>query len=471
MLLFTPLTHTSTQTIYVFNKNYLELDLDEVLSLLRAPPPLQPPVDGQPLWTVAHPRAHTEPETAVSTPPARPSQLATAYLRAAHQHLASAKHLLACLRRQHSALRLSASALDLRALQLADAADELAQAARRELARQAGLLAGLDADLALVARVRVHPEFLSPAARRALAQGAPPRTLGDYVSAAKMRTVADTCARAHADTQARYTRVQDAMARLAAGADEIRALAADAAALDEAELAVQRATDACDRMTDAAGLLESPAADAGQLLAELRQLDQALRDDLTFIVDTKVWRLAASPPHRADPPAQNTFTHRLLGALRQISALNEDVLHLPGALTALQASVRAKTSSTRSRRRSRRTRSPRCARRAPRSPRRSRRWTRSRARSTASRKSPVGRVPGVARPPLTPAQSCPRRSSRSRAGGAPPRTSRRSTSSRSSSSRRGAPRTSRSAATPTSSRCSARSLRGRTQSRLMPRPP
>jgi autophagy-related protein 11 len=186
------------QTIYVFNKDYLDLDLDEVLTLLRAQPPLQPPVDGT-VFSLCSATAptHLLAETVASTPPVRPAHLATAYLRAAHAHLSASKHVLSALQHQARALALSAGALGLRALQLADAGGELLAAARRELARQAALLQGLDADLALVGQVPVHPEFLSAAARRARELGERARTLGDYVSEAKMRQVADTCARTY----------------------------------------------------------------------------------------------------------------------------------------------------------------------------------------------------------------------------------------------------------------------------------
>lgn len=69
--------------------------------------------------------------------------------------------------------------------------------ARRELDKQASLLAGLDADLQIINRVKIHVEFMSPAVRKAIEAGEKSRTLGDYVSDAKMRQVADICARAH----------------------------------------------------------------------------------------------------------------------------------------------------------------------------------------------------------------------------------------------------------------------------------
>jgi autophagy-related protein 11 len=133
----------------------------------------------------------------VSTPPVRPSQISTAYLRAGHIHLGHAKHLLQGIQHQSVALGIAFGSLDLRVLQLADAFEELGLGARREMGRQAALLAGVDADLELVGRVYIHPEFMSMAVRRAMEAGERARTLGDYVSNAKMRQVADTCARTY----------------------------------------------------------------------------------------------------------------------------------------------------------------------------------------------------------------------------------------------------------------------------------
>jgi len=41
-----PLNALCEQTIYVFNKYYLDFDLNDVLHELRVNPPLQPPIEG-----------------------------------------------------------------------------------------------------------------------------------------------------------------------------------------------------------------------------------------------------------------------------------------------------------------------------------------------------------------------------------------------------------------------------------------
>ncbi len=82
-------------------------------------------------------------------------------------------------------------------LNIVDVFEGVAVGARKELEKQATLLAGVEADLEIICQVRIHVDFLSPAARQAIQGGDRPRTLGDYVSNAKMRQVADTCSRTH----------------------------------------------------------------------------------------------------------------------------------------------------------------------------------------------------------------------------------------------------------------------------------
>jgi len=100
---------------------------------------------------------------------------------------------------QHDALRIASTSLDLNVLSISDAFEGFAGNARRELEKQAGLLEGLELDLEVISKIRIHPEFLSPAVRRAVEAGEKARTLGDYVSNGKMRQVADACAKAHSE--------------------------------------------------------------------------------------------------------------------------------------------------------------------------------------------------------------------------------------------------------------------------------
>jgi autophagy-related protein 11 len=131
------------------------------------------------------------------TPPIRPSQLAASYLRTTRLHHEQINQLLVSLRYQHEAIRIATSSLDLHVLAIFDTFDSIAVNAKRELAKQTSLLEGLNSDLEMIKRVRIHADFMSAAVRRAIEAGERHRTLGDYVSNDKMRTVAAGCARTH----------------------------------------------------------------------------------------------------------------------------------------------------------------------------------------------------------------------------------------------------------------------------------
>ncbi|EIN08294.1 hypothetical protein PUNSTDRAFT_143929 [Punctularia strigosozonata HHB-11173 SS5] len=301
------------QTIFVFNKFYIEYELDDVLHDLRVEPPLQPPIE----------------EELSTTPPYRPSALSTTYLRTAHTHLAALQALVNSLHVQHQSLLLSSRALDLHVLNTSDTFDALSATLMPLLSQQQKLLQGVDGDLGLVARVQVHPEFLSANVRRAIEHGeiAKMRTLGDYVSDAKMRQVAETCRKTNGDLQAKFRQAQQAMAQLSEGTDEVRDIVSNASHLDDAEASLRRAQELYDQISDAAASLESPAADTEGLLRELRQLDSALRSEVIFVTSAK-----------------NSYTQQCISALRRISALNADLVQLPPLLSSLQASYRAKNS-------------------------------------------------------------------------------------------------------------------------------
>jgi len=146
------------------------------------------------------------------------------------------------MRCQHSALRIASTVLDLNVLNVADVFDGVAAGAQRELEKQATLIASVDADLEMASRVQIHREFMSSAVQRAMDAGSRPRTLGDYVSAEKMRHVAETCRRTHgthffcsfflqtcaclhvrtADLRERFHDIEASMKKLSDGAAEVR---------------------------------------------------------------------------------------------------------------------------------------------------------------------------------------------------------------------------------------------------------
>lgn len=211
------------QTIYVFNKFYLSSDLEHVLHDLHVQAELQPVVEGIPLYL--HILLHSvkcPPDSIASTPPFRITQLARSYIQTAHIHVERVNHVLTSMHYQQRALGISSGALDHHVLTVSDGFEGLAAIAERELEKQGRLLGGLDADLEIASRVKVHKEFLSPTMRQAMESGDKGRSLGDYVSKVKMQQVAASCQKTHDELKSRFEDVQEAMARLSRGGDEVR---------------------------------------------------------------------------------------------------------------------------------------------------------------------------------------------------------------------------------------------------------
>lgn len=127
------------------------------------------------------------------TPPFRPHQVAKAYLHNAHVHHDLVTHTVNAIRQQNTALGISSRSLDLNILALSDAFEPFAQNAQQTLTKQRQLLDALDADLAVISAVHIHPAFLGGSARKAAEAGEATRTLATYVDEKKMRSVAEGC--------------------------------------------------------------------------------------------------------------------------------------------------------------------------------------------------------------------------------------------------------------------------------------
>lgn len=116
----------------------------------------------------------------------------SAFLAAAAAHHDFVSRTLAAMQVQHEAARVASAALDMHVLAISDTFDVFAEPAERELHRQSGLLVHREADIEIVSRIRVHPEFLSAQQRVGR-----PRVLGDWIAPDKMRQVGDKCAEVH----------------------------------------------------------------------------------------------------------------------------------------------------------------------------------------------------------------------------------------------------------------------------------
>ncbi|KAL0062038.1 oligomeric, coiled-coil, peripheral membrane protein [Marasmius tenuissimus] len=299
------------QSIFVFNKLYLDYDLEEVIRELTIEPPMQPPIE----------------ESISATPPVRPSQLATSYLHVGRTHHDHVKHTAFTIHGQHEAIRIASVGLDMHVLTAVDTYESLGTVLRNELQKQASLLAGLEADLDLIAKVRVHTAFVSPAVRKAIEAGEKHRTLGDYVANDKMKQVAETCARTHEDLQTRFNAVEQKMSQLRESSDMVRATVSSTKILEDSDTHTRRSYEIMERITSAADALENPKAESEQLLQELKQLDANLRTELQHISSLK-----------------NANTRQCMTTLRHITVINNDLIHIPSELTALQASFKGKNS-------------------------------------------------------------------------------------------------------------------------------
>lgn len=129
------------------------------------------------------------------------------------------------LRYQQEALRIAFTSLDLNVLAIMDVFERISQSAHQDLEKQETLLAGVDSDLEIINRIRLHADFMSPATRKAVEAGEKARTLGDYVSNVKMKQVAETCARTHGNLRSTFTQVEESVVKLNHGTDEVRVAA------------------------------------------------------------------------------------------------------------------------------------------------------------------------------------------------------------------------------------------------------
>ncbi|KAF8740023.1 hypothetical protein AX14_008943 [Amanita brunnescens Koide BX004] len=300
------------QTIFVFNKNYIDGDDDEVLRQLRVIPPLQPPIE----------------DNIAATPPLRPAQLTTSVLRTAHLHHNHLDKIYESLRHQYDAMHVASLSLDRHVLTIAETFNNVAETSKVELERQAILLSGVQADLNLIRNVRVHAEFLSSNVRKAIEAGGEPRTLGDYVSVVKMKQVAETCARTHEDLKLRFTQVEHTVRQLSEGANYVRSIVTNHDLLEDANVCRRRAQDVFDRVTDRVAIIQrGPSPEEDGILHELRQCDTSLRNELQYMTEIK-----------------NALTEQCIGVLRRVSLLNSEIVQIPPALVNLQASFRGKNS-------------------------------------------------------------------------------------------------------------------------------
>ncbi|KAF8267645.1 autophagy-related protein 11-domain-containing protein [Lactarius quietus] len=193
-------------TIFMFNKYYLDRDPDEVAGLLHLKPPLQPSID----------------ESQTTTLP----ELSTAFHLAVQRHLRSISRIVESMRHQRSTLQLASRVAEFHVLNVSDVVSDV----RQELDKCAALADSVDGAMYLASRVQIHREFMSLAVLRAMDAGGTPRMLGHYVSG-------ETLCRAVEDfrgLQERLLRVGATLKQFIDGANEGRSICADVGLIDGA---------------------------------------------------------------------------------------------------------------------------------------------------------------------------------------------------------------------------------------------
>ncbi|KAF8267063.1 autophagy-related protein 11-domain-containing protein [Lactarius quietus] len=268
------------QTIFVFNKYYLDRDPDEVAKLLHLQPPLQPPIG----------------ESQTTTPP----ELGAMFHLAAQTHLQSISRIVESMRHQRSALQLASRVVELHVLNISDVVSDVHQ----ELDKRAALVDS------------IHRGFMSPAVLRAMDAGGAPRTLGHYVSSEKLcRAVED-----FRGLQERHRRIEATVKQFVDGANEGRSICADVGF-------VSVGTYLARKLAKVTSVLDAPILNVEPILQELRSLDTSIRDNLSSVVESK-----------------NTYTNQCLYALRRIHSLNAGLVTLSDVFNVLQVSLHSKSS-------------------------------------------------------------------------------------------------------------------------------
>ncbi|KDQ06894.1 hypothetical protein BOTBODRAFT_192771 [Botryobasidium botryosum FD-172 SS1] len=291
--------HSEDQSIYVFNSEYLFLhaDLDEAARELKLEARLESPIE--------------------------PTAPLTSYLHAAHSHSTFISHVFTAISSQAFSLQVAYANLSAFVSSVSDTFDAFEAFALRELARQEELLRNHEVDLEIIGRVKIHPEFLRVAGRKAGSAGeGKSKTLGDYISNSKMKQVAEACAKLHDDLHQRFAQARDAVSMLRAETEEIHASLATPFAQD-AEVCAARAQKSLERTEQVVSMVEYEP-DKSVLWDELGDIDAGLRDDAVQIAAIK-----------------NLSTANVLRTLHDISHAQSTLATIPATLASLQDDFRA----------------------------------------------------------------------------------------------------------------------------------
>ncbi|PVG01431.1 hypothetical protein CPB86DRAFT_773278 [Serendipita vermifera] len=335
------LSGVQDQTIFVFNRDYLDLEVEEVMELLSVK-------EGEGLI----PSGSIEVDSISSL---HASQILEDHLQRAQQHQSYVSALFQQIHSQYEALMIASSNLDMHVLTLTEAWATLKESIGAGLEVQAKLLEGIDYDLDAISHLSVHPGFLAIATKghgppatpnqekdsesvnEASAAGTiKKKMLGEYVSRPKMKMVVESCRKVHNDLVARFRNAHASMDELVKGSNEIRLTINPDGILSEASQCTKRSLDTQERIglfistwreSEGIAIIYEPHhQDAVEnLLKDIKSLDQSLRNEVSAIGEIK-----------------NRHTRHLLMILRRISNLQSSIAALPSALSGLENDLRVK---------------------------------------------------------------------------------------------------------------------------------
>lgn len=247
---------------------------------------------------------------------------------------ASAVELHTCIERIHASTCVGLANLQSHTDGIKSAVNKLEEIASRELASMEDLLKRHELDLYVLSRIVIHPKLLGKAPEESETRQ---RTLGDYVSATKMRMVADVCGKELEQLQERYAATLQTEFHLSVDlADLVSEV--EQTHLGPSTETLAQIQGAYPRLLDAVHKIEAqclpddngwPVADklSADDVAQLNTMAKGVSDDEATIVQS----LDCLTSDR------NELVHRHLNLVQDISSLQSDYAELGAALAEIDA--------------------------------------------------------------------------------------------------------------------------------------
>ncbi|RUS27458.1 hypothetical protein BC938DRAFT_483221 [Jimgerdemannia flammicorona] len=222
--------------------------------------------------------------------------LSQTYLQTTTSHAHLAGDLCAEQRIQHMALNVAQANLDAHARSSAQQHDRFSELSRRDLARQSAVLAGIDADVEALRRVRVHPRVVENMVINGKKGGKDGMTLAEFVD---LKEVAEARSRAKSAYEGLVGQTQDLFTTV---------------------VGIQQGTEGLKRQGFGdvdLKLVDAKAAEVEEALHKVVEIRDKIQRDLSRVQD-KIAELLHHPPF--PQPNTSTSTTRSGAQLAPVSA-------------------------------------------------------------------------------------------------------------------------------------------------------